>query len=193
MVKDQYMEEVISPGDRASKLAHEICVKSYLNNPFVTVVPHQPGNFRGPVGFLWKDGVLEQMMKKEVMNLPGVLESWTMLEEIENDGAGGKPQFFTLLGDKEVFRGLGWEIITMTADDFARSGRFPAVIVNQMDTKKNTDKNFHLFQPVMEGYGKALESARLVNITGELAIMKHSITAFCDDGSDEQLILTWGA
>jgi len=196
MPKDAYKEKVINPGDLGSKLAHKICAESYDNNPAVMVVPHLPGNFRGPTGFLWRGHILSDMMKytihREGENR-GKVKDWTVLEEIENDGAGGKPQFFTLLGEKEAFRGLGWEIITMTADDFARSGRFPAVIVNQMDTKEITDRNFPLFQAVMEGYGEALKSARLVNLTGELAIMKHSITAFCDDGSDEQFILTWGA
>ncbi|MBU1256033.1 hypothetical protein KKH35_04130 [Patescibacteria group bacterium] len=45
----------------------------------------------------------------------------------------------------------------------------------------------------MEGYGDALNQTDLVNITGEVAIMKHSITAFCDINPDEQLVLTWGA
>ena len=120
-------------------------------------------------------------------------KSWVMLEEAENDGAGGKPQFFTLIGDSEVFRGLGWEIITMTADDFARSGRFPAIIVNELNTKRISEANFPLFQATMEGYGEALREAGLVNITGETAVMKHSITAFCDTDSEEQFVLTWGA
>jgi phosphoribosylformylglycinamidine cyclo-ligase len=33
----------------------------------------------------------------------------------------------------------------------------------------------------------------MVSITGEVAIMKHSVTAFCDIDSDDQLILNWGA
>jgi phosphoribosylformylglycinamidine cyclo-ligase len=118
---------------------------------------------------------------------------WLMLEEIENDGAGGKPQFFTLVGTPDVFRGLGWEIITMTADDFARSGRFPAVIVNDLNTRCITPENFPLVEACLRGYGDALSKAHLVNLTGEIAIMKHSITAFCDEGGKDQFTLTWGA
>jgi len=81
----------------------------------------------------------------------------------------------------------------MTADDFARSGRFPAVIDNEIQVKRITDKSFPLFHAMMEGYGNALKQTDLVNITGEIAIMKHSITAFCDTNSDGQLVLTWGA
>lgn len=187
-MEDPYRKEVIEPGDRASRLAKEICSRSYHNCQAVTVIPHQPDNFRGPVGYKWKRHILEQMMRSGDNS-----QDWVMLEEVENDGAGDKPQFFTLVGTPEVFHGLGWEIITMTADDFARSGRFPAIIVNELNVKRLTEANFPLFQATMEGYGVALREARLVNITGEVAVMKHSITAFCDVGSGEQFILTWGA
>ena len=183
---DLYKKEIIDPGDRASRLAKEVGFASHNNCPAVVVVPHQPGNFRGPIGYTWKQHILEQMMHN---NLP----AWTMLEEIENDGAGGKPQFFTLVSTPEVFKGLGWEIITMTADDFARSGRFPAVMVNDLNVKSITAQNFPLFQSCMEGYGEAIKQAALVNLTGEIAVMKHSVTAFCDEKSDDQLILIWGA
>jgi len=187
-----YKKEVVEPGDRASQLAKEICFQSHNNCPAVIVIPHQPDNFRGPVGFVWKGHILEQMMRNEIHPNNKVF-FWTMMEEVENDGAGGKPQFFTLIGAPGIFYDLGWEIIAMTADDFARSGRFPAVIDNEINVKQITEENFRLFEAVMEGYKAALEKANLVNITGEVAIMKHSITAFCDTGSDAQLILTWGA
>ncbi len=188
-MSDRYKREVIDPGDRASRMAKEICFQSHRNCPAVTIIPHQSDNFRGPVGYLWKKQILEQML--EGSEDPET--SWTLLEEIENDGAGGKPQFFTLIGDPDIFRGLGWEIISMTADDFSRSGRFPAIIVNELNTKRISDANFPLFQATMEGYGEALRKAGIVNVTGEIAIMKHSITAFCDSGTEEQFILTWGA
>jgi phosphoribosylaminoimidazole (AIR) synthetase len=62
-----------------------------------------------------------------------------------------------------------------------------------MDVKKITRRNISNFMFLMEGYGKALKEQNLVNITGETAIMKHSITAFCDLNSDSQLTLVWGA
>ena len=180
-MNDLYKKEIIDPGDRASQLAKEICFKSHHNCPAVWIVPHQPGNFRGPVGFLWEDHILREMRKARICT------------EVENDGAGGKPQFFTLVNTPEAFSGLGWEIIAMTADDFARTGRLPAIIDNEINVKKITEKNYPLFAAMIEGYGKALKEANLVNITGEVAIMKHSITAFCDQEDDSQLILTWGA
>lgn len=114
------------------------------------------------------------------------------MQQVENDGAGGKPQFFTLVGTCEAMLGLGWEIITMTADDLARSGRFPAIMVNDLNVKSVTDDSFPQVVALFDGYRQALEHSRLVNITGELAIMKHSITAFCDMNLSQQLVMTWG-
>jgi phosphoribosylaminoimidazole (AIR) synthetase len=186
MSMDAYKEEVIDPGDRASQLAKEVCFGSHKNCPAVKIIAHQPENFRGPVGFNWQPHILRAMAE-------GTEISWQLLEEIETDGAGGKPQFFALIGAPEVFHGLGWEIICMTADDFARSGRFPVIMNNTIDTKSVTENNFHLVGALFEGFGEALRAAGLVNITGEFAIMKHSVTAFCDTGEDGQLILNWGA
>lgn len=194
-MNDLYKQEIIDPGDKASELAKKICFQSHDNCQAIHIIPHQPDNFRGPVGFIWKKHILDEMGKFFFDGPIGQKKiiSWTMAQEVENDGAGGKTQFFTLIGAPDIFRGLGWEIITMTADDFARSGRFPAVIDNEINTKNISDKTFPLFRAMMEGYGNALRQTNLVNITGEVAIMKHSITAFCDINPNEQLVLTWGA
>ncbi len=180
MQENQYQTEVINPGDRASQLGKDVCYSSHGNNGAVRIVAHQPGNFRGPVGFRWQRHILEQMIEGAI------------LEEVENDGAGGKPQFFTLVGTPEAMAGLGWEIITMCADDFARSGRLPVIMANDLNVKRITEANFPLVEALFTGYGAALKRAQLVNITGEVAVMKHSITAFCDTGDDEQLVCTWG-
>ncbi len=180
-MNDLYKKEIVDPGDRASQLAKDICFQSHHNCPAVKIIPHQPDSFRGPVGFIWQKHILKQMAQSN------------MFQEVENDGAGGKTQFPALIGTPEVFQGLGWEIIAMTADDFARTGRFPAVIDNEINIKKITKENFLLFESLMQGYGAALKESGLVNITGETAVMQHSITAFCDTNSDEQLVSTWGA
>lgn len=191
-MKDLYKEEIVDPNDRASRLAHEICVESYGNCPAVVIVPHDPGNFRGPVGFTWKNHVLEQM-KYSADFRGNMISPPAMLQEVQNDGAGGKPQFFTLIGTPEVFYDLGWEIITMNADDLGRSLMFGGIMVNDMNVKNITSENFPLFEATMKGYGNALKKSNLINITGETAIMKNSITAFCDKNDPRQLILTWGA
>ena len=185
---DTYRQEVINPGDEASKLAHEVCVASYGNSPLVNVIPLQPGNFRGAVGFTWRPDLLDLMAR-------GLRTGdWQLISMMENDGAGGKPQFFTLLGNEQAFEGLGWEIIAMTADDLARRGAYPAIIDNEVNVKRLTKGNFRFFAAMMNGYGVALKQARLVNITGETAVMKHQITAFCDDNNgDDQLVIAWGA
>lgn len=186
MAEDIYQKEVVKPGDRVSQLAKEVGFKSHGNSSAVTVVPHQPDNFRGAVGYHWSVPVLEAMLAS--VRSPG---GWSMLEEMENDGAGGKPQFFTLVGTEDVFSGLGWEIISMVADDFARTGRLPVVMCNDINTKRVTEENIPLVEALFKGFGEALRKAQLVNLTGEAAIMKHSVTAFCDTGAPEQLILNW--
>ncbi len=174
-----YQREVIDPGDEVSRLGHQVCVDSYGNNPAVIVYPGGGDSFRGAVDFRWNDQVLQGMIAGRIR------------QTIQNDGAGGKPQFATLVSTPEVFSGLPWEVITMNADDVAAGGGFPVVMVSNIDVKGVTEKNFALCGALMDGYGVALRVSRLVNLTGETAIMRHSITAFCDTGSEEQLVLTW--
>lgn len=192
MNEDLYKNEIIVPGDRASKRAAQVCFDSHRNCPALMVVPHQPSNFRGPVGWVWKKHILEMMANHEIDDSGRVVE-WEMLEEKENDGAGGKPMLFTLIGTEDAFAGLGWEPITMCIDDFARSGRFPAIVANDINVKSITDENYSLFDAMIGGYGDILKQSNLVNITGEVAVMKFSITAFCDENSARQLVLNWGA
>jgi phosphoribosylformylglycinamidine cyclo-ligase len=191
-MNDPYNDTVIKPGDRASLLARNVCYNSHGNNDAVHIIPHQPENFRGPVSFIWNEHIQRSMLTFQRTN-ERKITSWTMAQSVENDGAGGKPQFFSYIGTPEVFAGLGWEIISMTADDFARSGRLPVLIDNEINVQCLTEQNFPLFEAMMAGYGAALAKAKLINITGETAVMKNSITAFCDARSEEQLILTWGA
>lgn len=177
---DKYQDEIVKPGDQASRLAHEICVESFDNCPALEVIPRQPGNFRGLVDWLWRLHILQGMIKRQVK------------ETMQNDGAGGKPQFFTLLNSAEAFFYLGWEILVMCIDDIVRTGGFPAIGCNDINVKRITKENFHLVEAMLRGYGEALRKCGVVNITGEIAIMKHSITAFCDFNSLDQLIVTWG-
>jgi phosphoribosylformylglycinamidine cyclo-ligase len=176
-MSDLYKEKVIDINDDASRVAKDICFQSHQNCPAVKITALQPNNFRGPVKYVWKNYILQSM------------KDGAMSETIECDGAGNKPDFFTFIGTKKVFRNLGWEIIAMTVDDLAKTGRFPAIMVNQIDVRI-TRKNFYLFKALMSGYGIALKQAGLINITGETAVMNR-LTGFCDINSDEQLFLTW--
>ena len=129
-VNDSYFRDVIDPGDRASKLAKEVCFKSHNNNQAASVVVpyYQADNFRGLTGFLWKPHILQQLLDQK-FNQYGEVIDWTMMESMQNDGAGGKPQFFTLANIPEIFEGLAWEIITMIVDDFARTGSLAVILV----------------------------------------------------------------
>lgn len=184
-----YREEVIKPGDAASKLAKQVNRESYGNSPAITVLDEEDSSgFRNPVGFVWREHILREMLEQSQHG-----SDWQIGETTENDGNGGKPQFFTLMGSAEAFFGHGWDLIAMTNDDLARSGRFGVMMLsNEVNVKRATDSNFHLIEAMFKGFGAALRKSRLVSITGEFAVMKYSITAFCDAESDHQLILTWG-
>jgi phosphoribosylformylglycinamidine cyclo-ligase len=181
-----YKDEVVAPGDAVSKLAHKINVRSYSNNTAMRVIPMQKGNFRGPVGHLWNEDLLMEMTH-------GVGHDWVLCEATENDGAGGKLGFHALADTEEAFEGAPWEMIAMTADDLARSGRFPAVLSNEMNVKRITADNLHLMKALLKGFERALKKAKLVSITGETAVMKRNVTCFCDTDDPSQLIVNWGA
>jgi len=176
---DKYNKEIVAPGDKVSKRARDTCVKSHNNNAAIEVILRQPGNFRGAVDIAWARHILEMMLAGKM--------TWN----IQNDGAGGKPQFFTMIGTKEVFRHLGWEIIVMVIDDIARSGGFPVVFSNDVNAKSVTSENVHLVDAMFDGMDDILKQSNQVNTTGEFAIMKHSVTAFCDTSAKDQLILNW--
>ena len=178
---DLYRNEVIDPGDAVSKLACQINFESHGNCGAIDMIPRQPGNFRGAVDIVPKPHILKMMMDGTVSINGGC------------DGAGGKPQFFTLVGTPEAFGDLPWEIITMTADDRVRFGGFPCALLNIMDIKRVTSKNFHLVEALLQGFGRALKESLLTSWSGETAVMKHSVTAFCETDPEEQLILNWGA
>jgi len=182
---DVYRKEVVDPGDRASARGKEACVRSYGNCPAAIVVPSTAAGFRGPVVHYWQRHILAAMLN----NFHST--DWSMGESTGNDGAGGKPGFFTLVGTPDVMRGAGWEIITMCADDKARHGMLACIMSNEIQAKGVTDENYHLVEALFDGYEKALKESRLVNISGEFAIMKNSITAFCDVNDGKQLVFLW--
>lgn len=189
---DYYGKTVITPNDKVSKLAKEINVASFKNCPAIIVLSHEKNNFRGPIGVLPRKHIIEELGNYSVGD-DDVINFWTMAIEAEADGAGGKPQYATSLGDAEVFFNLAWEIVTMNRDDFARTGRFPFGIINSLNIKKITEENFPLIKSLFYGFGKILELTRMISWTGETAGMKHSITSFCDRNIDNQLVLTWDA
>lgn len=178
---DDYHKQIVAPGDRFSALAREICVASFNNSTALTVMRGGEG-MRAMDGFVWNRPVLEAMLRDE------------LYEVAQSDGAGGKPQFFTLANTSVAFRGIGWEVITMNADDLACRGGLPVLMLSSnIDVKGITDENWNLCEALLKGFGNALHISNLVLMTGETAVMKHSITAFCDTGDPSQLVLTWGA
>ncbi|MFH1172972.1 MAG: AIR synthase-related protein [bacterium] len=175
-----YFKETIEPGDMVSILGKKISTASLKNNKMLVPVIRNRGSFRGMVGVNWSKNIWPAMSRDEMYMI------------FQNDGAGHKPGCFTLLSDPEHFYFLGWEIIEMCYEDIVRDGGLPvAMLANQIDFKRITKENFPLIRALLTGYGAALKKTRTMNITGETAAMKLAITTFCDDGSPEQLILTW--
>lgn len=178
---NSYHNQIVAPGDRFSELARGVCVASFNNSTALTIERGGEG-MRAMDGFVWNRPVLEAMLRGEIY------------EVAQSDGAGGKPQFFTLANTPDAFRGLGWEVITMNADDAACRGGLPVLMLSSnIDIKGITDENWPLCEALITGFGEALKASNLVLMTGETAVMKHSITAFCDTGDPSQLIMTWGA
>lgn len=176
-----YHNEIVAPGDRFSKLARNVCVASFNNSPAITVRRGGTG-MRAMDGFAWTEATLRAMLEQKVY------------EVAQSDGAGGKPQFFTLCNTPEAFRDLGWEVITMNADDAAcRGGLATMILSSNINVKQITNENWHLCEALLTGFGDALMASKLVLMTGETAVMPHCITAFCNTDSEDQLIITWDA
>lgn len=177
---DDYNKQIVEPGDRFSEVARKVCLASHNNSTAVTM--YSGTGFRSMDGFNWNSGVLKAMLSGQIYQVP------------QSDGAGGKLQFYALNNTAEAFYSAGWEPITMNADDVACRGGFPVIMASSnIDVQKITDRNWHLCEAVLRGFGDALKASNLVLMTGETAIMPHCITAFCDINSDEQLIMTWNA
>ncbi|MFA6454944.1 MAG: AIR synthase-related protein [Patescibacteria group bacterium] len=178
--ESDYFKETIEPGDLVSSLAKKINDASLGNNEILRPIVKKRGSFRGMVCINWSKAVLEMMSRDEMYMIP------------QNDGAGHKPGCFTLLSSPRHFYFLGREIIEMCYEDIVRDGGLPvAMLANQIDFKRITEENLSLIRALLTGYGMALKETMTMNITGENATMKLAITTFCDDGSPEQLILTW--
>lgn len=181
MVKDRYIEEVVSPGDKASKLARKICVDSFLNSAVVEVIQgDRRGEFRGADDFRWRGYILAGMLHGD----------YAMT--VQNDGAGGKTNFTALKGNRTAYKQAGWEIIAMNADDIVRDGGLPVIMTNELNAKRITAKNFHLFVAFMNGYARALRLTRMINFTGETAVMKYSITNPFDVNDSKTIVFTLG-
>lgn len=173
-----YEREVVAPGDRVSKRFAQIAKGTDEYSPAVTVSSGR--GFRSARTWIEKPHVLEAMLRGTVKKFP------------QNDGAGNKPQFFTLLNQPDAFGHLFWEIIAMTADDVAARGGLPILINSTtIDTKSINEENWHLWDALLAGVENILRKVRMPLITGETAVMQYGVTAFCDTKEPHQLILNW--
>lgn len=176
-----YRTEVVDPNDRVSQLAAQVCVQSRGNNPFLEAVDRSRGSFRGMVGFRWSRSILEAMMRREICELP------------QADGAGHKPQAYSFLGNPLRFRQLAWELAAMNYDDIAITGGLPVAMLSSIiDAARATPENLRHFEAIFAGATQMLADTKTIMLTGETALMRYAITAFCDEQDPRQLLLCWG-
>ncbi|MAF36414.1 hypothetical protein CL622_04845 [archaeon] len=178
---ENYGQQIIAPGNQISLLCGEINKNSYRNSKAVEIFDDTPG-FRGVVGYRWSEPVLQAMMRRKMMITQ------------QNDGAGHKPAFCTLLGmngNPDFFRTLSHEFFAMTADDAVAGGGFPVLFTNQIDLSGVNKNNLHQVKLAVGGMADVLTRNSWVGFTGETAIMPYAITAFCLDGSPNEVALTW--
>jgi phosphoribosylaminoimidazole (AIR) synthetase len=77
----------------------------------------------------------------------------------------------------------------MNDHDILRRGGLPVIMTNFMDVKAITRENMPLLEAFWDGYAEVLREGRLINVTGETAVVRYSVTAVCDDGRPDQLLM----
>lgn len=186
MTEDRYKDNVIDPGDRASEVAYQVNVKSYENNQAVEMVLGKKSDWTMEAGYVPRPEICRLMAER--ISMPDGKRP-VMWETQSTDGGGHKPNVIAAVGTKEAFRGVGAEPVIMNDHDILRRGGFPAIMTSFMDIKAINDENLHLLEAFWDGYSDVLKEAGLVNITGESAVVSYGVTAFCDDGSKNQLLM----
>ena len=190
MTEDLYFEKVIEPGDRFSELAFSANQDTYGNSPAVHVFAAPGGDFRGGVGTVFADHILDQMKIREETEYGLKRRMW---ETQETDGGGHKPEYCSFLAVPEFYRGLPNDIVVMNDHDILRRGGLPISFTNFMDIKQITAENYPLAQSMVKGWKAAMDEGNYVSQTGESAVMRYGVTAFCDNNDPHQLILNWAA
>jgi phosphoribosylaminoimidazole (AIR) synthetase len=183
--EDRYKKMVIEPGDQMSELAHRVNEQSYGNSKAIEMIPGLSDWTREP-GYVPVPHICRLMAERT--DTPQGCHP-VMWETQSTDGGGHKPNVIAAVGSVEAFWGLGAEPIIMNDHDILRRGGLPAVMTNFMDIKTVTPENVHLMKAFWGGYAEAAKEAGVVNVTGETAVVRYSVTAFCDHGRKDQLLM----
>lgn len=188
----RYTKQVVDADTAAAKVAGSLARTTLGINPAVATWDFGAMNigaesFRAGIGHSLKPHILEMMQRN--FTSTGRRKKYPYLTEVwQNDGTGGKSQFFSLIGTPEVMRQHAHDLVAMVVDDLRG---WPTLFANEICCQRLTDQNRPLYDAAMEGVVTALKSIGMINITGETAVMRNQITGIGDNHSDDQFYFTW--
>jgi phosphoribosylaminoimidazole (AIR) synthetase len=183
---DTYKEKVIDPGDRASAMAYQMNVESFGNCKAIEIIQDSRPEWQKEVGVVFKPHINEKMSER--VDTPGGKKP-IMWMIPTTDGGGHKPEIDGALGTEEGFLELGSDLVVMQDHDILRRGGKPCWATNFYDAKAITDENIPLLESYFAGYGNACREAAIDSITGESAVVRYAVTAFCDRSLSGQLLM----
>ncbi|MEI6587573.1 MAG: AIR synthase-related protein [Candidatus Moraniibacteriota bacterium] len=186
MSENAYEKEVITPGNMASALAFRTNGESFGNCQAIEIVLDDRPEWQSEVGFVFKPHI--NALMNERVETPGGMRP-VMWQLPTTDGGGHKSEIIAALGTPEAFLGLGRDLVVMMDHDVLRRGAMPCVTTNFYDTKAITKDNIHLLRAYLQGLGNANKEAGVANLTGESAVVRYAVTAFCDRNLESQLFM----
>lgn len=186
MTIDTYMQYVIEPGALASAMGYGMSVESFGNCGAIEIVLDSRPEWQKEVGVVFKP--LINLLMNERVETDGGLKPM-MWQIPTTDGGGHKPQMAGAIGTEEAFAQLGHDLMVMQDHDILRRGGMPCYGTNFYDAKAITEDNISLLRAYFRGLGDALREARVANLTGESAVVRYAVTAFCDRNLSGQLLM----
>ncbi|MFA6159844.1 MAG: AIR synthase related protein [Parcubacteria group bacterium] len=171
--EDKYKEDGVNipAGEIFSKFCKGVNRSTYNISPFVKVRDLSKGNFRGPVGYIYK-------------GLPrGYLLTGVM------DGIGTKVVIIVASGKLETSAS---NVVAMTAMDITRYGGLPLVFMNIFDTRSLGEidsETFKLCKEVMLGLQEVALNEKYVVLNGETAELSQCVGS---ENPDAKVMFNWG-
>ncbi|MFZ2778184.1 MAG: AIR synthase-related protein [Candidatus Moraniibacteriota bacterium] len=183
---DPYQEKVIKPGNMASAMAFQTNGESFGNCKAIEIVLDSRPEWQSEVGVVFLPHINSLMSER--VETPGGRKP-VMWQIPTTDGGGHKPGIVGALGTVDAFQGLGHDLVVMQDHDILRRGGLPCYMTNFYDTKAITENNIHLLRAYLQGLGNAYREAGVANVTGESAVVRYAVTAFCDQNQGSQLLM----
>ena len=186
MTSDTYMKDVIEPGALASAMGYDMSVESFGNCGAIEIVLDDRPEWQKEVGVVFKPHI--NLLMNERVETDGGIKP-VMWQIPTTDGGGHKPQMAGAIGTEDAFCQLGHDLMVMQDHDILRRGGKPCYGTNFYDAKAITEDNISLLRAYFRGLGDALREAQVANLTGESAVVRYAVTAFCDRNHSGQLLM----